>query len=114
VPGLKRFEGATKLYFTGNDHFNRSMRLLASRKGMSLSQHGLFENVARYKVGLSDIVENFISLFVICGFQLLTLKILFGLRKRKTLTSGAKVAAATEEDIFQKLGLQYLYVTAIF
>ena len=39
--------GAALLYFTGNDIFNRSIRLLASRKGMRLNQHGLFGNVLR-------------------------------------------------------------------
>mmetsp|Transcript_28070 Transcript_28070/g.38967 ORF Transcript_28070/g.38967 Transcript_28070/m.38967 type:complete len:759 (+) Transcript_28070:132-2408(+) len=29
------------LYFTGSDHFNRSMRWYAHRKGLSLSDHGL-------------------------------------------------------------------------
>jgi DNA polymerase IV len=37
--------GAAMLYFTGNDVFNRSMRLLARRKGMRLNQHGLFSRV---------------------------------------------------------------------
>ncbi|KAL2423378.1 DNA polymerase lambda [Exophiala dermatitidis] len=39
--------GAALIYFTGNDYFNRSLRLLASRKGMLLNQHGLFANVMR-------------------------------------------------------------------
>ncbi|KAL9621967.1 MAG: hypothetical protein Q9160_003629 [Pyrenula sp. 1 TL-2023] len=39
--------GAALIYFTGNDIFNRSIRLLASRKGMRLNQHGLFEDVMR-------------------------------------------------------------------
>ena len=34
--------GASLLYFTGNDIFNRSMRLLARKKGMRLNQHGLY------------------------------------------------------------------------
>ncbi|KNE71616.1 hypothetical protein AMAG_20460 [Allomyces macrogynus ATCC 38327] len=41
--------GASLLYFTGSDVFNRSMRLYAHRKGMSLNQHGLFANVVRVK-----------------------------------------------------------------
>lgn len=39
--------GAALIYFTGNDVFNRSMRLLARKKGMCLNQRGLFANVLR-------------------------------------------------------------------
>jgi len=39
--------GAALLYFTGNDIFNRNMRLLASKKGMRLNQHMLFKDVMR-------------------------------------------------------------------
>jgi DNA polymerase IV len=39
--------GAALIYFTGNDIFNRSMRLLASKRGMRLNQHALFKNVMR-------------------------------------------------------------------
>ncbi|CAF1585427.1 unnamed protein product, partial [Adineta steineri] len=35
------------LYFTGSDMFNRSMRRLARRLNMSLSQHGLYHGVVR-------------------------------------------------------------------
>jgi DNA polymerase IV len=45
VPGPEL--GAALLYFTGNDIFNRSMRLLARKKRMCLNQHGLFGNVLR-------------------------------------------------------------------
>jgi len=41
--------GAVMLYFTGNDICNRSMRLLASNRGMRLSDKGLFDNVLRGK-----------------------------------------------------------------
>jgi DNA polymerase lambda len=34
--------GFAVLYFTGSDHFNRSMRLYAGKKGFTLSDHGLF------------------------------------------------------------------------
>ena len=39
--------GAALIYFTGNDIFNRSMRLLASKKGMRLNQKGLYADVMR-------------------------------------------------------------------
>jgi DNA polymerase IV len=39
--------GAALIYFTGNDIFNRSMRLLASKKGMRLNQRGLYGAVMR-------------------------------------------------------------------
>jgi DNA polymerase IV len=39
--------GAALLYFTGNDIFNRSIRLLASKKHMRLNQHGLYGDVMR-------------------------------------------------------------------
>ncbi|GAM86153.1 hypothetical protein ANO11243_041640 [Dothideomycetidae sp. 11243] len=41
--------GAALIYFTGNDIFNRSMRLLASKKGMRLNQRGLYKDVMRGK-----------------------------------------------------------------
>lgn len=39
--------GAALIYFTGNDIFNRSIRLLASKKNMRLNQRGLFKDVMR-------------------------------------------------------------------
>lgn len=39
--------GSALLYFTGDDLFNRSMRLLARKKGFSLNQRGLFQGVIR-------------------------------------------------------------------
>lgn len=37
--------GAALIYFTGNDIFNRSVRLLARKKGMRLNQRGLYKDV---------------------------------------------------------------------
>ena len=39
--------GAALIYFTGDDIFNRSIRLLSSRKGWMLNQRGLFKDVMR-------------------------------------------------------------------
>jgi DNA polymerase IV len=39
--------GAALIYFTGDDIFNRSIRLLSSRKGMRLNQRGLFKDIMR-------------------------------------------------------------------
>ena len=39
--------GAALLYWTGNDIYNRSLRLLARKKGMRLNQHGLYKDVLR-------------------------------------------------------------------
>lgn len=41
--------GAALIYFTGNDVFNRSIRLLASKKGMRLNRRGLYKDVVRSK-----------------------------------------------------------------
>lgn len=49
--------GAAMIYFTGNDIFNRSMRLLASKMGMRLNQKGLYRDVLRGK-GREKITEG--------------------------------------------------------
>ena len=48
------------LYFTGSPHFNRSMRLLAIKMNMSLSQHALREGTVRGVNG--EILEEGIAL----------------------------------------------------
>ncbi|KAK3335493.1 hypothetical protein B0T19DRAFT_406611 [Cercophora scortea] len=54
--------GAALIYFTGNDIFNRSLRLLASKKGMRLNQRGLYKEVmrgpGRAKVTEGQLVEG--------------------------------------------------------
>ena len=49
--------GAALIYFTGNDIFNRSLRLLASTKGFRLNQRGLYKDVIRGK-GREKITEG--------------------------------------------------------
>lgn len=49
VPASER--GAALLYFTGDDVFNRSIRLLCQKKGMRLNQHGLYRDVMRRSRG---------------------------------------------------------------
>ncbi|KAK4689224.1 hypothetical protein P7C73_g887, partial [Tremellales sp. Uapishka_1] len=44
--------GAALIYFTGNDIFNRSLRLYARKQGYSLNQRGLYAGVIRGKDGL--------------------------------------------------------------
>lgn len=65
--------GAALLYFTGDDLFNRSMRLLARKKGMSLNQRGLFEGVIRDP------------------------------KTQNKLSKGFLVASRTEREIFERL-----------
>lgn len=54
--------GAALIYFTGNDIFNRSLRLLASKKGMRLNQRGLYKDVmrgpGREKLTEGDLMEG--------------------------------------------------------
>jgi DNA polymerase IV len=54
--------GAALIYFTGDDIFNRSMRLLSSYKGMRLNQKGLYKNVmrgpGRDKISQGTLVEG--------------------------------------------------------
>jgi DNA polymerase IV len=60
VPETER--GAALIYFTGNDIFNRSMRLLASRKRMRLNQRGLYRDAlrgeGRKKLSEGELVEG--------------------------------------------------------
>ena len=54
--------GAALIYFTGDDIFNRSMRLLASYKGMRLNQRGLYKNAmrgpGRSKISQGTLIEG--------------------------------------------------------
>ncbi|EIN05107.1 Nucleotidyltransferase, partial [Punctularia strigosozonata HHB-11173 SS5] len=70
--------GAALLYYTGDDIFNRSMRLKANKMGWSLNQRGLFANVVR------DPRD-----------------------RRVKMTQGKRIAGATEREIFEKLGVPW-------
>jgi DNA polymerase IV len=54
--------GAALIYFTGDDIFNRSMRLLSGRKGMPLNQRGLYKDVmnssGRVKLNEGTLIEG--------------------------------------------------------
>ncbi|KAE9391173.1 Nucleotidyltransferase [Gymnopus androsaceus JB14] len=71
-------KGGALLYYTGDDYFNRSMRLLANKKGFSLNQRGLYEGVIRDP---SD--------------------------RKKKLSAGNLIASDTEEQIFEMLGVPW-------
>lgn len=54
--------GAALIYFTGDDIFNRSIRLLASKKGWRLNQRGLYKDVLRgperEKITVGTLIEG--------------------------------------------------------
>ncbi|OSX58463.1 hypothetical protein POSPLADRAFT_1153086, partial [Postia placenta MAD-698-R-SB12] len=69
--------GAALLYYTGDDIFNRSLRLKANKMGYSLNQRGLYAGVIRNP---SD--------------------------RREKLENGIIIASETEEEILRILGKQ--------
>ncbi|KAJ7628623.1 hypothetical protein FB45DRAFT_918780 [Roridomyces roridus] len=76
VPWKNR--GAALLYYTGDDIFNRAIRLKANVMGYSLNQRGLFEGVVR-KPGNRQVKTN----------------------------SGTCIAGETEEEIFRVLDVPF-------
>ncbi|KAH9929394.1 uncharacterized protein B0H18DRAFT_996945 [Fomitopsis serialis] len=70
--------GAALLYYTGDDIFNRSLRLKANKMGYSLNQKGLFQGVVRNPSN-----------------------------KLEKLNEGTIVASETEEEILQILGVPW-------
>lgn len=81
--------GAALLYFTGNDIFNRSIRLLARKKGMRLNQHGLWRDVMRGRGGGGGLGGNGSG---------------NGNARR---TQGTLLEGRSEERIFELLGVPY-------
>jgi DNA polymerase IV len=76
--------GAAMIYFTGNDIFNRSIRLLASKKGMRLNQKGLFTAVpARVQGGGVEVANA------------------------RMILKGTLLEAADEKKIFEHLGVPW-------
>jgi len=70
--------GGALIYFTGDDIFNRSLRLKANKMGYSLNQRGLYEGVVRNP------------------------------RKRsEKFNTGSLVASKTEKEIFDILGVPW-------
>ncbi|KAF8548405.1 hypothetical protein OG21DRAFT_1423134 [Imleria badia] len=76
VPWVSR--GAALLYYTGDDIFNRAMRLKANKHGFSLNQRGLYAGVVR------DPHD-----------------------RQKKVCEGHIVASETEEEIFNILGVPW-------
>ncbi|KAI0686927.1 Nucleotidyltransferase, partial [Cytidiella melzeri] len=70
--------GAALLYYTGDDIFNRSMRLKANKMGYSLNQRGLYKDVIRDPT-----------------------------HRQKKLSNGTVLASETEQEIFHILGVPW-------
>jgi hypothetical protein len=76
-------KGYALLYFTGNGHFNRSMRFFAGKKGLTLSDHGLCPT-------LKNIHGSYAS----------------GTYENNRYATGDPFPAPTEHDVFGLLGLE--------
>ncbi|KAG8970139.1 hypothetical protein FRC03_011157 [Tulasnella sp. 419] len=50
--------GSSLIYFTGDDIFNRSMRLLARHQGLTLNQRGLWKGASRFSRTNEQITEG--------------------------------------------------------
>jgi len=100
----------TRVYFIlifeqkGNDIFNRSMRLLANRKGFSLNQRALSKDVARDKQTRLKVTAGKSSCSPpsrLSDSSPLTFSSL------KRVFAGTVVASRTEEEIFAALGVTW-------
>ncbi|KAG6961044.1 hypothetical protein JG688_00009304 [Phytophthora aleatoria] len=69
----RHFFGFAMLYFTGSDHFNRSMRLFANKNGWSLSDRALTRvmrvNGTKVRLGDSVICESEVDVFIALGLE---------------------------------------------
>ncbi|GME86691.1 hypothetical protein B5S29_g5379 [[Candida] boidinii] len=57
--------GSTKLYFVGNDLFNRKLRFIAKKKNLNLNQHGLFKRVDDKNNKSEELIESFSELKIL-------------------------------------------------
>ena len=91
------------MYFTGSAHFNRSMRNLAGKTNMSLSEHSLNEKVVRVVSSLiiSTVCTRFTSvLFVTYLYYVYK-------QRGEKVNKGVPLPTPTEESVFKHLGLKY-------
>ncbi|KAG3138588.1 hypothetical protein PI126_g16855 [Phytophthora idaei] len=69
----RHFFGFAMLYFTGSDHFNRSMRLFANKNGWGLSDRALTRvmrvNGTKVRLGDSVICESEVDVFIALGLE---------------------------------------------
>ncbi|KAE8910768.1 hypothetical protein PF005_g13073 [Phytophthora fragariae] len=69
----RHFFGFAMLYFTGSDHFNRSMRLFANKNGWSLSDRALTRvmrvNGTKVRLGESVTCESEVDVFIALGLE---------------------------------------------
>ncbi|GLD99998.1 hypothetical protein PINS_up008726 [Pythium insidiosum] len=70
----RRCFGFALLYFTGSDHFNRSMRLFARKKGWSLSDRALKRVVrvrkgTKVEAGEAVVCESEVDVFIALGLE---------------------------------------------
>ncbi len=79
--------GAALQYFTGSKSHNIALRKIAMKKGLKLNEYGLFSSVARQKASYGGSAE--------------------ALREGGRVR-WKRIAGVTEEEIYKKLGLQYI------
>ena len=91
------------MYFTGSAHFNRSMRNLAGKMNMSLSEHSLNEKVVRVvsSLKMSTVCIQFPSIYLSLTFTM------FLKQRREKVNKGVPLPTPTEESVFKHLGLKY-------
>ncbi|KAJ4480856.1 DNA polymerase lambda [Lentinula aciculospora] len=89
-------KGGALLYYTGDDMFNRSMRLLANKMGYSLNQRGLYAGVVRDPRNRTVKSNIGISITFLLWWNCASI-----------LSTGNLIASETEEQIFKALGVPW-------